>query len=155
MALEIERKFLITDIPFVPASYPHKEIMQGYFLDEGEKVVRLRKKGNDYFLTRKRGHGLSREEHEEELSASLFEELRNNIDDRYLEKTRYEIPYQGATIELDVYKGKLHGLIVAEVEFTSEKDAKSFTPPERFGKELTEVREASNAYLAKYGNIGL
>ena len=149
--LEIERKFLILETPFVPDTFPHKEILQGYFMDEGEKVVRLRKKGNEYFLTRKKGQWLVREEYEEDLSPSLFEELRNNVDNRYLEKTRYEIPYHGARIELDIYKGKLHGLMVAEVEFASEQEANAFIPPERFGKELTGVLEAKNSYLAKFG----
>jgi adenylate cyclase len=38
---------------------------------------------------------------------------------RRLEKTRYRIPLGRLTIELDVFHGKLRGLIVAEVEFAS------------------------------------
>jgi adenylate cyclase len=94
MALEIERKFLITKIPVDIAQYPHHEIMQGYFFNEGEKLVRLRKKGNQYFQTIKTGLGLVRQEDEVELSPSVFEEERNNVEDRQLQKTRYEIPYE-------------------------------------------------------------
>jgi inorganic triphosphatase YgiF len=56
--------------------------------------VRLRKKGNEYFQTMKTGSGLIREEDEEMISQSIFEEERNNVEDRRLEKTRYEIPYE-------------------------------------------------------------
>jgi CYTH domain-containing protein len=56
--------------------------------------VRLRKKGNSYFQTIKAGSGLVREEEEEMITQSIFEEERNNVQDRQLQKTRYEIPYE-------------------------------------------------------------
>lgn len=149
--LEIERKFLISKIPSNISSFPHHEIMQGYYFNEWEKVVRLRKKWHQYYQTIKIGHGLSCEEIEESISQSIFEEERNNVEDRRLEKIRYEIPYEWKIIELDVYQWKLAWLIVAEIEFTSEKEAHTCTLPDRFGKELTDMIEAENAYLAKYG----
>lgn len=97
------------------------------------------------------GQGLIRKEDENEISQSIFEEERNNVEDRRLEKTRYEIPYEWKTIELDIYKWKLEWLVVAEVEFSSEAEANNFPIPARFDKELTESLEAENAYLAKYG----
>ena len=36
---------------------------------------------------------------------------------RRIEKTRYYYPYERHTIEIDVYRGKHDGLIIAEVEF--------------------------------------
>lgn len=151
MALEIERKFLISKLPNDIVQYPHHEIMQGYYFNEGEKLVRLRKKWNQYYQTMKSGTGLVKEEIEEEISQSIFEEERNNVEDRYLEKTRYEIPYEWKIIELDIYRGKLEWLVVAEIEFTSEQEAHALNVPKRFGKELTNISEATNAYLAKYG----
>ncbi len=149
--LEIERKFLITKIPENLSSFPHAEIMQGYFFNEWEKLVRVRKKWNSYFQTIKTGSGLVRQEEEKSISQSLFDEERNNVEDRRLEKTRYEIPYEWKIIELDIYKWKLEWLIIAEIEFTSEQEANHFITPQRFGKELTEIPEIKNEYLAKYG----
>jgi len=149
--LEIERKFLITKIPADITQYPHHNIMQWYYFNEGEKLVRLRKKGNQYYQTIKSSYGLTREEDEESLTQSVFEEDRNNVEDRYLEKTRYEIPYEWKTIELDIYNWKLEWLVVAEIEFTSEQEANGFKMPDRFDRELTGMAEAENAYLAKYG----
>lgn len=151
MALEIERKFLIPKLPDNVAQYSHAEIVQWYYFNEGEKLVRLRKKWDQYFQTVKMGQGLIRKEDENEISQSIFEEERNNVEDRRLEKTRYEIPYEWKTIELDIYKWKLEWLVVAEVEFSSEAEANNFPIPARFDKELTESLEAENAYLAKYG----
>lgn len=54
------------------------------------------------------------------------------------------------TIELDIYKN-LQGLKTAEVEFKTKRDAKKFRIPDRFGEDLTMMREATNAYIAKYG----
>ncbi len=47
------------------------------------------------------------------------------------------IPHGGLEIELDVYAGALEGLLVAEVEFATEADAREFEPPEWFGDEVT------------------
>lgn len=151
MALEIERKFLIPKLPDDIAQYPHAEIMQWYYFNEGEKLVRLRKKWDQYFQTIKIGQDLIREEDEEEISQSIFEEEWNNVEDRQLQKTRYEIPYEWKIIELDIYRGKLEWLVVAEIEFMSEQEAKSFNAPLRFGKELTNIPEMKNEYLAKFG----
>ena len=151
--LEIERKFLIPHLPADIEKYPHAEILQGYFFNEAEKVVRLRKKWNQYYQTIKTGQGLTRQEDEEDLTQAVFEEQRNNVGDRSLQKTRYEIPYEWKIIELDIYRGKLQWLVVAEIEFTSEEEANAFTAPDSFGKELTGIPQAGNSYLAKYGKF--
>jgi len=153
MSLEIERKFLIPHLPADIETYPHAEILQGYYFNEWEKLVRLRKKGNSYFQTIKSGQWLSRQEDEELLTQSIFEEERNNVGDRSLQKTRYEIPYEWKIIELDIYTWKLAWLIVAEIEFTSEEEANAFIAPDRCGKELTGIPQAGNSYLAKYGTF--
>ena len=79
-----------------------------------------------------------------------YDQLRFQVENHFLEKTRYEIPYNGVTIEFDVYKN-LQGLKTAEVEFGSKRDAKKFIVPERFGEELTRMWEATNGYIANHG----
>ena len=68
-----------------------------------------------------------------------------------LEKTRYEIPYQDRTIELDIYRVNLDGLLSAEVEFPSEEASDLFTPPEWFGREVTGDKAYKNQSLALFG----
>ncbi len=131
--------------------FPHKEIIQWYFNDPSTgKSVRVRHIWDEYKVTRKKWHGLVRDEIEVDITKEEFEQLRFQVENHFLEKTRYYIPYNGVTIELDIYKN-LQGLKVAEVEFGSKRDAKKFENPERFGEELTRMREATNAYIANYG----
>jgi len=66
-----------------------------------------------------------------------------------IEKTRYELAYFEATIELDQFHGRLAGLVVAEVEFESEDASRNFEPPDWFGREVTDDGSYSNRRLAE------
>ncbi len=154
MAFEIERKFLVKHPLAGFEQLPHKEIIQWYFSDPSTgKSVRVRKIGDEYKVTRKKWHGLIREEIEVAIPKEEFDQLRFAVENHFLEKTRYYVPYEWVTIELDVYKN-LDGLMTAEVEFKTKRDAKKFIKPERFWEELTMIREASNAYIAHHGLDG-
>src|SRR3954469_12996217 len=112
---EIERKFLVRQPPRDLTSYPSNEISQGYLvsLDDGTQV-RLRRSGERFSLTFKRGSGNVREEREVELTATQFDALWPATEGKRLLKTRYEIPSGDRVIELDVYHDRHEGLIVAE-----------------------------------------
>jgi len=73
---EIERKFLVGQLPDDLAAYPSTDISQGYLvsLDDGLQV-RLRKKRDQYSLTYKRGLGNVREEREVPLTVEQFATL--------------------------------------------------------------------------------
>ena len=76
---------------------------------------------------------------------------RLDFDGVVLTKKRYLIPLDGSdhlTIELDVFEGRYAGLILAEVEFTSEEEAMAFQAPEWFGRDVTFTREYQNSRLA-------
>jgi len=151
MAAEIERKFLIKEIPMDIEQFPHQEIIQWYFNDPSTgKSIRVRHIWDAYKVTKKKWYGLVREEIEVTITKEEFDQLRFQVENHFLEKTRYNIPYEWLTIELDVYKN-LQGLKTAEVEFASKRDAKKFIAPERFGEELTTMRQATNAYIANHG----
>lgn len=150
MWFEIERKFLIKTIPIDIEKFPHQEIIQWYFNDPTTgKSIRVRHIWEAYKVTRKKWHGLVREEIEADITKWEFDQLRFQVDNHFLEKTRYELPYEWLIIQLDIYKN-LQGLKTAEVEFASKRDAKKFIAPERFGEELTRMREASNGYIANH-----
>ena len=64
MAVEIERKFLVKNIPTEKIKYSHK-IKQGYIVSDENQVIRVREKGEDYFITIKGNNiGISRFEFE-------------------------------------------------------------------------------------------
>jgi adenylate cyclase len=113
--------------------------------------VRLRRRGDDWLLTVKRGSGLSREEAEVELEEAQFERLWPLTEGRRLRKRRHAIGHGERTIELDVYEGELEGLLIAEVEFPSEEAASEFEPPGWFGEEVTGQEAYLNESLAARG----
>ena len=149
MSLEIERKFLIRKLPDDLASHEHTEISQGYIvsMDDGLQV-RLRKSGDKYSLTYKRGVGNVREEREIALTYEQFNALWPATEGKRLAKTRSKIPFGDRVVEIDVYHGKHEGLVVAEVEFDEEGAAKNFQPPDWLGADVTGDPRYSNQLLA-------
>jgi len=146
---EIERKFLVRQIPEKLKHHRHYQIAQGYLASEpGGRHVRLRKKGKTASLTFKVGRGAHREEREIKLTAKQFAALWPATAGRRLRKVRYDIPWRNLVIEIDVYRGKHSGLVVAEVEFPDLATCREFKPPPWFGREVTGQKRYSNVRLA-------
>jgi adenylate cyclase len=147
---EIERKFLIKDLPIAILQSRHFRIAQGYLANEpGGRHVRLRKKAQTMSLTFKVGRATSREEREVRLSEKQFKTLWPATAGRRLHKMRYEVPWRRLTIEIDIYHGRNKGLMVAEVEFPNQTSRRKFKPPSWFGREITGQKRYSNVRLAR------
>jgi adenylate cyclase len=150
--LEIERKFLVNDtINGYLKSVEPKPIRQGYIMDDPSgKTVRVRTKGTKGFLTIKgKTTGISRSEFEYEIPFSDATALLNDFCDRTLEKDRYAVVHEGKTWDVDVFHGKLEGLIVAEIELGSEDEA--FALPAWAEKEVSDDPRYYNVNLIKSG----
>lgn len=145
--MEIERKFTVKELPEHLENYPCKRIEQGYLCTQ--PVLRVRRKGEEYWLTYKGEGLLVREEHEFPLDEDAYRHLLTKADGRVIQKDRYHIPYGEHTIELDVFHGELAPLIIAEVEFHSVEAANSFVPPAWFDKDVTKDPAYSNSNLSK------
>ena len=146
--MEIERKFLIKEIPFELTGFKKRRIEQAYLCTE--PTVRVRRDNDDYYLTYKSKGFIVREEYNLPLTAEAYQHLLAKADGIVITKTRYEIPEKnGLTIELDIFEGHYRGLILAEVEFESEEDALSYIPPEWFGEDVSRLKEYCNSYLAR------
>ena len=144
---EIERKFLLKQLPENLKRARRYVIAQGYLATESAgRQVRLRKKGKTASLTFKVGRGRSREEREIKLSPKQFAVLWPA--GRRLCKLRYEIPWRDRLIEIDIYRGRHSGLVVAEVEFPDRATCRKFKPPAWFGREVTGEKRYSNVRLA-------
>ena len=128
-----------------------EEIEQGYLAADAESEVRVRRIGEESFLTVKRGSGLDRLEDEIEISAEQFQALWPATEGGRLSKRRFYVPLDGLTAEVDVYGGELDGLVTAEVEFDSVSDSEGFDPPPWFGDEITDDTRYGNQALAKDG----
>lgn len=145
--MEIERKFLIDKDAFDYTSFPHKEYTQGYL--NTKPVVRVRREGNEYVLTYKGGGMMVREEYNLPLNEESFNHLIKKCDGRIIDKTRYFIPYEKYTIELDEFKGELAPLVMAEVEFESIEEANSFKAPKWFKEDVTNNPEYHNSRMSQ------
>jgi len=150
MALEIERKFLVEELPAELPIESKVEIAQGY-LSTGASQVCLRRQDDATLLTAKRGHGLVRDEVEVSLAPDAFEELWALTEGQRLEKTRLITSVDGGTAHIDLYKGPLAGLVVVEVEFDDTEAAHAFSPPPWFSRELSGDGRYSNQRLAIEG----
>jgi CYTH domain-containing protein len=146
---EIERKFLVRRLPEKLQRSRHHRIQQGYLASESAgRQVRLRKSGKTTSLTFKVGRGASREEREIRLSPKQFAALWPGTAGRRLLKVRYDIPWKNRLIEIDIYRGRHAGLVVAEVEFPDRASCRKFKPPSWFGREVTGEKRYSNVRLA-------
>ena len=148
--MEIERKYLVANLPENLKQYENKKIAQGYLCTN--PVVRIRRSNDEYYLTYK-GQGLMvREEYNLPLTREAYDHLLEKIDGLLIAKTRYLIPlWDGLTAELDVFEGDLAPLKLVEVEFSSIEDAEKFTPPEWFGEDVTNSGKYHNSYLSQHG----
>ena len=148
--MEIERKFLISQLPSDLGQYQSQKIAQGYLCTD--PVVRIRRSNDDYYLTYK-GQGLMvREEYNLPLTPEAYEHLRPKIDGLLIAKTRYLIPLsETLTAELDVFEEELAPLMLVEVEFASVEEANAFFPPTWFGEEVTNSGKYHNSYLSRHG----
>jgi len=144
--MEIERKFTIKTLPDLQ-QYSSKKIVQAYL--NTDPVIRIRQEDDNYYMTYKGKGLLAREEYNLALNAESFEHLLPKADGIVIAKRRYLIPYEGYTIELDVFEGSLSPLMIAEVEFESEKEAHAFLPPDWFDEDVTMNPAYHNSNLSK------
>jgi CYTH domain-containing protein len=149
---EIERKFLVwedlvervTQNGDVDCFY----IAQGYLASEKGYQVRIRRKGDNGYLTVKGAReGATRQEFEYEIpleDARAMLALCSGL----IEKYRYAVLVGGRTWEVDVFGGDNQGLVLVEVELKSERDR--LVLPDWVHTEVTNDKRYYNEYLAKH-----
>lgn len=82
--MEIERKFLIKELPEDLSRYPIHILEQGYLCTS--PVVRIRKNNERYELTYKSKGMMIREEYNLPLTAESYAHLKDKIDGRLIRK---------------------------------------------------------------------
>lgn len=150
--LEIERKFLLHRLPDDLDPKQGVVIRQGYLSDEGDRSVRLRQSGEQFFLTCKQGRGVVRREVEITIDQVQFEALWPLTESARVSKIRYRYPLaDGLVAELDVFDDSLAPLQVVEVEFDEHERAMAFEVPGFFGPDVTTDARFLNSTLAREG----
>ena len=149
MGIEIERKFLLIGDDWKKLAQG-TIYRQGYLHSSRERTVRVRVAGSRGFLTIKGGGiGISRMEFEYEISVRDAEIMLAELCEKPLiEKKRYRIKYEEFIWEVDEFFGENEGLLVAEIELTSEDQ--SFIKPPWVGEEVSDDPRYFNAVLSKF-----
>jgi adenylate cyclase len=149
--IEIERKFLVTSMEFISQAFAYNRIAQGYISKNPERTVRVRIKGEKGFLTIKgKGSesGLSRFEWEKEIPVEDAQQLMYLCEKGTIDKTRYEVQSGNHVVEVDVFYGENEGLIIAEIELSSETE--TFLKPKWLGVEVTNDKRYYNGFLSEH-----
>ena len=148
MALEIERKFLVTSNRWREMAISEHQFRQAYLASSKTNSVRIRViDGRIGRLTVKSAYeGISRDEFEYEIPVSDAIEMLELRIGGLIEKTRHRVPIDGFVWEVDVFEGLNAGLVVAEIELTCEDQ--EFTMPDWIGKEVSDDMRYQNSMLA-------
>lgn len=150
MAQEIEYRFLLAAMPDLPGTNP-TPITQGYLSTDPDKTVRIRRIGGEAMITVKgRKIGAAAPEFEYGIPVDdAIEMLKLCGPDNTLDKDRYHFKAADGHIwEVDRFKGRHEGLVIAEIEIPSLKT--SFEKPHWLdGVEITTDTRFANAVLTK------
>lgn len=148
MAKEIERKFLVKNDDWRVGA-TGRPYSQGYIsTTQPGQTVRVRVVGDQGYLTLKGPtEGITRSEFEYAIPIADAKEMLATMCDRPpIEKIRYRLPINNLVWEIDEFSGENAGLIVAEVELTSEDQP--IARPTWLGKEVSGDFRYFNANLS-------
>ncbi len=149
MALEIERKFLVSNDDWKPLVANSFSIKQGYLNLDPERTVRVRITEDRAHITIKgKTNGISRAEFEYQIPLQDGEQLILLSEGVLIEKVRHEVKYEDNIWEIDVFLGRNKGLVMAEIELTSENQ--TFKIPPWIGKEVSADTRYYNANLVRH-----
>ena len=154
MALEIERKFLVTGDGWRNAAHKVVPMAQGYLndlaaMDTGamKASVRVRIQGDEAYLNLKsRELGHTRQEFDYAIPVDDARGLLALSVGGLVDKRRHYVTFEGHLWEVDEFLGENAGLVVAEIELASAEEA--FAKPDWAGAEVTDRPRYYNLALA-------
>ncbi|WEJ60048.1 CYTH domain-containing protein [Devosia sp. FJ2-5-3] len=149
MAVEIERKFLVTSDSWRPLATSASALRQGYLSTNAKATVRIRIIDDASAVLTLKGptSGISRAEFEYEVPLEEGRVLLDMARPEVVEKRRYEVPFGGLIWEVDVFEGGHAGLIMAEVELTHADQLVEL--PDWVGREVSHDDRYANASLSR------
>ncbi len=160
MQIEYERTYLLRYIPKNLEKYPNKEYVDIYIPKSiKHPVLRIRKRSDEYEITKKYPVDWQDTSKQYEFTIPItkeeFIELEANLEGKRAIKQRYFYKYKGKIIEIDVFKGNLKGLILADFEFDSEKAKNQFKLPDFCLADVTQEKTVAGGMIVgkKYTDI--
>jgi len=148
VAIEIERKFLVEGEAWRSAVSVSRRIRQFYLCEDKQASIRVRISDDRHaWLTIKSATaGLRRSEFEYAIPLEDANAMAQLAQGDIVEKVRNLVPMGGVCWEVDVFSGENSGLVVAEVELSSEDQTVAL--PDWIGCEVTDDPRYQNASLA-------
>jgi len=146
MAIEIERKFLVTNDEYKSGA-KGTYYRQGYISIDNRRVVRVRIAGKKAYLTFKSLISeRSRSEYEYRIPLPDALEMLDKLCLKpIIEKIRYVVNYANNHWVVDEFLAENAGLVVAEIEL--ENESQKFSKPSWLGKEVSGDPRYLNANL--------
>jgi adenylate cyclase len=150
MALEIERKFLVVNDKWQDNILSEVVLKQGYIANQPNATVRVRIADDAAYLNIKGAtSGITRAEFEYPIPLADAEQILAQVAERpFIDKTRYKVRWGGHVWDLDLFAGENSGLIMAELELSSEDEP--FELPPWVGEEVSGDPRYYNASLVKH-----
>jgi CYTH domain-containing protein len=136
--VEIERKFLVSNDEWRQLTVRSMKLRDGLIGAYKSRMVRVRIAGDDIATVAIKGPriGIAQAEFEYEIPIADAERMLSTMrQDDTLEKERFFVEDTGGTWHVDVYKGILKGVVIAEIELKDE--SQELILPRWIGKEVT------------------
>jgi CYTH domain-containing protein len=146
--VEIERKFLMCSLPKFIEEIPAIRVDQGFLNADKNRVTRIRVTSeNEAYLTVKGlSNGATRVEIETKIDVDKARDMLNMVEGSIVSKLRRKIIFGSKVWEIDQFIGANEGLLVAEIELSSEDE--KFDIPPWVGMEVTTDARYANSNLA-------
>ncbi len=140
--IERERTYLAKYLPDNLFEFEFKDLIDIYIPEESDHAhLRARKNGDKYQITKKtilNNDVSTMMESTISLTKDEFEAFLN-ISNKKIFKRRYFYKFNEVLFEIDIFKDKLSGLVLIDIEFDNEHGLKQFSVPDFC---LIEVKES-------------
>jgi CYTH domain-containing protein len=132
--MEIERKFLVKKLPDLSGIKPAH--FERYYLVVSNGIEERIQKVNDRYIFEKKiaVNKLTRSTETKQLTQAEFEKLKGESAKVIIRDSYVLSP----GLSIKIYHGDYKGLVRAEVEFASLKEAAAYAPEPWMGKEITD-----------------
>lgn len=154
MALEIERRILLKDIPLPIFNFDEHQVIRQFYAPTGRlrevSIIKGKKCFTKYIRTNKTSisEGVNEEKEEEISKKQFYKEIKRST--RALTKVRYIKKVGKYKWEVDVFDFKL---VIAEIEVKTKKELKTVKIPSFIKKvmikDITGEKSFSNFNLAE------
>ncbi len=157
--IEIEKTYLAKFLPSGFKKFKSKKIIDIYLPQNSKHAkLRIRKSGDSYTVTKK--NVLDKKTASIQLEESIlitveeFKELAR-LKSNIIKKTRYYYPYKSKIAEIDVFEGRLKGLVLIDFEFKNKKESNNFKIPNFCLADVTEEENIAGGVLCRHSLTSL